>query len=80
MKWEENPATGGLFHVAYFDGSGLCVQDVWESAEDFNNFVQDRLMPGVAQTGVTSQPKVEIYPVHALFTPGYVANSELELA
>ena len=80
VKWEEHPAKGGLFHVAFFDGNGLRVQDVWETAEDFNNFVQNRLMPGVLSTGVTSQPEVEVYPVHALFTPGFVAKEELELA
>src|SRR5437870_4394008 len=79
VQWEEIPATGGLFHVAYFDKGGLRVQDVWETPEDFNNFVNNRLMPGVAQAGVTSQPEVEVYPVHAIFTPGYVAKSEAVL-
>jgi len=80
VKWEQNAPKGGLFHVAYFDGKGLRVQDVWESAEDMQHFIENRLMPGVAQAGVTSQPAVEVYPVHAIFTPGFVAKSELELA
>jgi hypothetical protein len=80
VKWETNKPNGGLSHVAYFDGKGLRVHDLWESAEDLQNFVDKRLMPGVAQAGVTSQPIVEVYPTHAVFTPGYIAKGELELA
>src|SRR5437870_12013728 len=80
VKWEQNAPKGGLFHVAYFDGGGLRVHDLWETSEDLQNFVDRRLMPGVLQTGVTSQPTVEVYPAHAVFTPGYVPKSELELA
>ncbi len=80
VKWETNHAKGGLYHVAFFDGEGLRVNDVWDSAEDLNNFVEKRLMPGVAQAGVTSQPEVEVYPAHAVFTPGYVMKEEFEAA
>ena len=80
VKWEENQPKGGLFHVAFFDGKGLRVNDVWESAADFQNFVDNRLMPGVIQAGLTTQPTVEVYPAHAVFTPGYVSKDELEVA
>ena len=80
VNWEGNKPKGGNFHVAFFDNNGLRVVDVWDNAEDFNNFANNRLMPGVAQAGVTSQPDVEVYPVHAIFTPGYVPKSELETA
>jgi hypothetical protein len=62
-----------LFHVAAVDEHGLHVTDIWESPEAFRTFVNDRLMPGVAQLGITSQPVVELIPVHALFTPGFQA-------
>jgi hypothetical protein len=65
VNWEGDPATGGIFHVAYFDESGFKVTDVWESAEDFQTFVDDRLMPGIAQAGgVDGEPSVTITPVH----------------
>jgi hypothetical protein len=44
---------------------------VWDSAEDFQRFVDDRLMPGVQQVGIQGQPQVEILPAHAIFAPGY---------
>ena len=71
VNWEGNNPKGGLFHVAAITPTGLRVTDLWDSAEEFNKFVEERLMPGVAQAKITSQPRVEIYPAHAIFTPGY---------
>jgi len=70
VNWEAQRATGGLLHVACFNAKGLLVTDVWESAEDFNRFVETRLSAGVQKAGITSQPRVEIAPLHALFNPG----------
>ena len=80
VKWESNHPTGGLFHVAFFDNNGVRVHDLWESEMDLNNFVTNRLMPGVAPIGITSQPTIEVHPAYAVFTPGYVPKAELELA
>ena len=71
VNWEGNVAKGALFHVAAFDKEGLRVTDIWESPQDFDNFVKNRLMPGLAQLGIKQQPQVEIYPTHAIFAPGY---------
>jgi hypothetical protein len=70
-RWEEDKPQGGLFHVAAVTPKGLRVTDVWESAEDFNRFVEGRLMPAVAQAGIQTQPRVDIVPTHAVFAPGY---------
>jgi hypothetical protein len=74
VNWEGNVPPGGLYHVAGFDESGLHVVDVWESAEQFQSFVSQRLMPGVQQIGISGQPEVKIYPTHRIFTPGYTAK------
>ena len=71
VNWEGNVPAGGMFHVAAVTDQGLRVTDVWESADAFQAFVADRLMPGVQQLGIPGQPRVEIYPVHALFTPAF---------
>ncbi|MBI3258543.1 MAG: hypothetical protein HYZ54_03545 [Ignavibacteriae bacterium] len=68
-NWEANVPVGGILHVSSFSDKGLHVTDVWESAEDFNRFVNDRLMPSVAQAGLTTQPQVMITPIHAVFNP-----------
>jgi hypothetical protein len=59
VNWEGNTPKGAVFHVT----------DIWESADEFNNFVQNRLMPGVAALGIKTQPQVELFPVHAIFVP-----------
>jgi hypothetical protein len=71
VNWEANPPKGGMFHVAAFSENALHVTDVWASEEEFNTFVQNRLMPGVMEAGITSQPEVQLLPVHALFTPAF---------
>lgn len=70
VDWEDDPPTGAILHVASHDGRTLRVTDVWDSVDDFQAFVDTRLMPGVNKAGITSEPQVEIHPLHALFTPG----------
>ena len=69
INWEGNMPKGAVFHVAAFDKTGIRVTDIWESADEFNDFVQSRLMPGTAAAGIKGQPQVEILPVHAIFVP-----------
>jgi hypothetical protein len=64
VGWERDRAAGGILHQAWFVGDQLNVCDVWESAEDFNAFVEHRLMPGVADAGVVGQPEVQILPLY----------------
>lgn len=73
INWEGNTPEGALFHVAAFTGNGMRVTDLWESAEAFQTFVANRLTPGVTQLGIPGEPRVEIYPVHRLFTPAFKA-------
>ena len=68
VNWEGDPPDGGIYHIAWFD-DGLNVVDVWESADDFNRFADERLMPGIAQLGIEGQPDVRFYPMHACFAP-----------
>jgi hypothetical protein len=70
VKWETDAPKGGMLHVSAFDeGGSLRVVDVWESAEDFQSFVDNRLMPGTASLNLPGQPNVQVYPVHAVFAP-----------
>ena len=69
VNWDANPAKGAVFHVVGFTKKGMRVTDIWESEEDFNSFVENRLMPTVKQLGLQGEPKVKITPVHNLYTP-----------
>ena len=75
IDWEGNTPDGALFHVATSDGKALRVTDLWASAEDFQRFVETRLMPGVAQLGIQGEPRVELYPAHQIFTPGFTPKT-----
>jgi hypothetical protein len=70
VNWEGDEPTGGIAHVAWLADDGFRVVDVWETAEDFNQFANDRLMPVIAgEMGISSQPNVTIKPAHAVFIP-----------
>jgi hypothetical protein len=71
VNWEGDKPKGGMFHVASFEGDTLFVTDVWESAEELQDFAEKRLMPGTAKLGIQTQPDIKVYPVHAIFTPAY---------
>ena len=62
-------ASGGLFHWVTMTGDGIRVTDVWETAEQFQRFVDERLMPAVKEIGIEGEPEVRLYPVQAIFNP-----------
>ena len=65
VGWEADPAVGGLFHVAWFEKDGMNVVDVWERAEDFQRFTDERLLPVVkGKFNLPGEPTVEISDVH----------------
>jgi hypothetical protein len=70
VGWEEDVPDGARFHVAWQDGDAMRVVDVWDSAEQFERFVRERLMPVVkGQMGVQSEPDVELHEAYAVFDP-----------
>ena len=60
-----------MFHVVAVTNDGLRDTDVWESAEAFDDFARNRLMPGVKELGIPGEPQVEILPAHIIFAPAY---------
>ena len=75
VRFDVDAPAGGAFHVAAAGEDGLRRSDVWDSAEQFQAFVETRLMPGVAQVGIHTEPKVEILPVHYAFAPALMARA-----
>lgn len=66
-NWENNPAPGAIFHVAWFDDEGLKVVDVWETEAAWETFLNDRLMPAFNKFGVTERPPHTVTPAHRYF-------------
>jgi hypothetical protein len=73
VNWETDPPEGLLSHVAWFRDGGITVMDVWESSDNFDDFMQRRLMPGIKQVGIAGQPVLKWFDAHAFFTPARVA-------
>jgi hypothetical protein len=67
VGWETEAPTGGISHLAWFEDGALRVVDAWESAEQFQTFVDTRLMPGVAKVGIEGEPDVTVQPAHRIF-------------
>jgi hypothetical protein len=65
VNWEGNPPPGIIFHAASFDdsGSNIRVADIWESEDQWNNFLNTRLMPYMQKNKVPPL-KTEIFPLH----------------
>lgn len=69
VGWLDDAPAGGRVHIAAFSDRGLQATDVWESAEDFQSFVDGRLMPAVQELGLAGEPQVQILPLHELYSP-----------
>jgi hypothetical protein len=69
VAWETEVPDGAVLHIAGFDGDDLRVTDVWESPEEFQAFVDGRLMPAVQEIGIEGEPEIRLYPVQAIFNP-----------
>ncbi len=64
VNWEGNPPPGLILHTVSFDNSGnLRVADIWESEDQWNNFLNTRLVPFFQKTKAPPI-KTEIYQIH----------------
>jgi hypothetical protein len=69
VGWDRDVPNGAKLHVAGFSDGGLNVTDVWESAEAFGAFSEQRLGPAVQEIGIQGEPNVRFCPMHACFAP-----------
>ena len=65
VNWEGNRPPGIILHAASFDdsGSNIRVADIWESEDQWNNFLNTRLMPYMQKEKVPPL-KNEIFQIH----------------
>ena len=66
-------ASGGLFHWVTVTDDGLCVTDVWATAEQFQQFADEQIAPITEEVGVPGPPEVTFYDVHNYLTAGPAA-------
>lgn len=70
IDWERNPAKGSIVQSQGWDDGVFKAADIWESEEDWNNFLQNRVLPNVGGLGIPGEPTIRIFPASALFAPG----------
>jgi len=58
---------GAISHHVAFDAQGLICVDVWESEEQLNVFMKDRVIPGLERLGLPTRAP-EVLELHALWT------------
>ena len=63
-------APGGLFHWVAAVDDGLLVTDVWETAEQFQQFADEQIGPISQAVGIPSPPVVTIHELHNFLTAG----------
>jgi hypothetical protein len=63
-------APGGLFHWVAATDDGIRVTDVWETAEQFQQFAETQIGPITQEVGVEGPPQVTTYEVHNHLTAG----------
>jgi hypothetical protein len=69
INWEDKAPRGAKFHVAWFGEDGFHVLDLWESREDFEQFMEQRAMPILRMISTQGHPKVQFAEAHAVFAP-----------
>jgi hypothetical protein len=63
-------APSGLFHWVTQTDDGIRVTDVWESAEEFQQFADEHIAPITQEVGVPGPPELSFYDVHNYLTAG----------
>jgi hypothetical protein len=69
INWEGRTPKGAKFHVTWFGPDGFRVLDIWESRQDFERFVEERLTPGVKKVGIPGEPRIQFADANSVFAP-----------
>jgi hypothetical protein len=56
LDLEAQPMQGAVTHACGFDENGICVCDVWESRQEFEAFLTNRLRPVFTKLNLDYEP------------------------
>jgi hypothetical protein len=73
LELDKNPPSGCMLHMAAFNSGMLRCMDIWESQQVFEKFQKERLTAAVQKAGITTQPKVQFFPVYNIYVPNMEA-------
>jgi len=72
MGVDANPPEGLIFHAAGPIEGGWGVLDFWESREQFDRFLAERIGPAIGELGdraPQNPPEIKEFPVHNVIKP-----------
>jgi hypothetical protein len=67
---QSGPLEGFVVHAAGFTGNGFRIIEIWETREQFDRFLRERVMPIVAEVAGSDArpPEITAYELHGLVT------------
>jgi hypothetical protein len=67
---QSTPPEGFIVHAAGYTGKGFRIIEIWETREQFDRFLGERVMPLVAEVGGADArpPEITAYELHGLAT------------
>jgi hypothetical protein len=69
--WEHSRPEGADLHVVGWADDGMHILDIWDSPADFQAFFEERVLPVVQASGITSQPDVKMFDLHGVYAPAF---------
>jgi len=79
IRFHDEPPPGLIVHTAAVTGDGrMQVFDVWNTLEDHDRFVEERLRPAtllLVGDRITSWPEPEVHDLHSLVRPQSLAGA-----
>ncbi len=69
VDWLNEPPTGGIAHLTWWDGDDCHNIDAWEDEAAIGAFVENRLAPAMAELGLNVEPQVTVHSAHEVFAP-----------
>ena len=70
LALDNDPPTGLVLHAAGPKEGGWRVIELWEGQENFEGFMEVRLVPAAQKAGLSAQPSLEFFEAYNLYAPG----------
>ncbi len=79
LRLDQNPPLGGIFHSAGPIPNGWRVFNIWDSRDLYEQFYEDRVIPGLKQLGMSEPTRKEYFPIHNVYVAQPTALSALNI-
>jgi hypothetical protein len=73
---QSGPIEGFLLHTAGFTGRAFRIFEVWETREQYDRFIEERLLPIIREiaSSDTREPELTVYELHGFVVSPHAAE------